>query len=263
MLADDLVALGNQLHARYVAAQHGTRKGAAVPEGCPAGVPIPATVAASRKRLDAALDALRAATALRHEGVEPSPDSNDRPSATAASRSAWQAFNAWLGAWTLFADDGQSPSGVDAEGLFNRLFPAPDGLRFITWRSRRQWSAMQVRMDVLANEEVVATVTALGGARLLAALISTHDAFGRAFAFTAAKGVSVASPAVVLPQFIAAKVALRDYVVKVTGSADPDLANSEALAAWLMGPFRDMLAEFAAQAAPRPRTAPAPDAPTT
>ena len=264
MLADDLLALGHQLNARYVAVQHSLRKGAPpAPQGCPAGVPIPATVAASRKRLDAALVALRASANLRHESADPRPDASGKAPAITASRAAWQVFHAWLAAWSKGADDGQTPTREDAQALFGKVFPTPEGLRFITWRSRRQWTAMQVRMDILLTAEATATVTALGGERLLATLLATHASFGHTFAFTAAKGVSPSATAVVLPQFTAAKGTLRDYVMKVTGSADRDIRESEALAAWLLGPFNEMLAEFAAQSVARPRVTPTPDAPTT
>lgn len=70
-----------------------------------------------------------------------------------------------------------------------------------------------------------------------------------------------ATPVVMFPQFTAGKDALRDYVVKVAGSADPDLRDSEALAAWLLDPFREFVAGFAAQPINRPKTATGPKPP--
>ena len=261
MLAADVLALGEQLDARLTAVLPGAH---AAPVGCPVDVAIPATVSASHGRFATTLSALRDATAKRHDADSDVPDTAAQATANRASDNAWQAINGWLGAWSLRDDDGVSPTPAEAQRLFGRLFPPPEGLRFIAHRPRRQWTSMQTRMDILAAPETTALVTALGGERLLARLTSTHAAFGRAFAFTTAQTTSAAA-AVMLPQFVAAKDALRDYVTKIAGSADPDIRDSEALAAWLLGPFREMVAEFAAQPATRSKTPtpPAPVAPTT
>ncbi len=261
MLAADVLALGAQLDARFTAVLPGA---SAAPVGCPVDVAVPATVSASHARFSTTLTALREATAKRHDADSDLPDTDAQATANRASDNAWQALNGWLGGWSLRDDDGVSPTPAEAQRLFGRLFPPPEGLRFISHRPRRQWTSMQTRMDILAAPESVALVTALGGERLLARLTATHAAFGHAFAFTTAQSPSVAA-AVMLPQFVAAKDALRDYVMKVAGSADPDIRDSEPLAEWLLGPFHEMVAEFAAQPAARSKTPtpPAPVAPTT
>ena len=256
MQAADVLALGEQLDARFAAILPGAPT---PPVGCPIDVAVPATVSASHGRFVVTLTALREATAKRHDADSDQPDVEAQSSANRASDTAWRVIHRWLGAWANRAEDGAAPTAADAQRLFGRLFPKPEGLRFIARHPRRQWTSMQTRMDILAAPETTALVTALGGARLLARLTATHAAFGHVFAFTTAQSPSVAA-AVVLPQFVAAKEALRDYVRKVAGSADPDIRDSEALAAWLLGPFRELVADFAAQPATRSKT-PAPRAP--
>jgi hypothetical protein len=50
---------------------------------------------------------------------------------------------------------------------------------------------------------------------------------------------------------LAAKDTLRGYVKQVLGSADPEVPQSEALAAWVLGPFNDRVAELASRSAAR------------
>ena len=90
MQADDLLALGDRLHARYVAAQSANSDDDGVaPEGCPVGVAIPATVAASHTRFTVSLSALRATIALRYEGGNATPEAITPAMANVASDRAW------------------------------------------------------------------------------------------------------------------------------------------------------------------------------
>lgn len=261
MQADDLLAVGSQLHARYFAVLSAHTDDATVPpEGCPVGVAIPAAIATSHTRFTASLSALRATIVLRYERSDDA-EAITPAKANVDSDRAWQTLHAWLGAWSMLADDDQNPTPADAVTLFGKLFPAPVGLRFINYRPRRQWTAMEHRMAVLTDPDVDTTIRALGGARVLANVTTTHETFGRTFGFTAALSANTAAPVVMIPQFSAAKDALRDYVAKVAVSADPDLPDSEALAAWLLRPFREMVAEFAAQPINRTKTATVPTPP--
>lgn len=260
MQTDDLLGVGDQLRARYLAATSPARKGGDLrPEGVPEGVHVPASIAASWKRFDAAHVALGAYVLQREASVLNAAPTDDASAvANDASDRAWRAFAAWLEAWAQHDEDGKAPGSADAMALRARLFPAPHGLRFIAWRPRKQWMAMQARMVTLGEDAVVEVVKGLGGARLLAALDRTHRAFGRAYGFTAAQATEAAEETDARPLWTAAREALRDYVKKVEGHADPDVPGSEALAAWLLAPFTEMVRDFAAQATPRAKTEPQP-----
>lgn len=250
----DLLALGDQLQVRFVEVTKTHRKGAEVPVGCPVGAVVPPAVTASWKRFHGSVVALREATALRDRPEAPSttlvPDT-----CNAASDQAWRACEGWLAGWTQHRDDGVAPGAVEADALYRRVFPAPTGMKFIGWRPRKQWSAMKDRMAIFAEPAVLSTMKALGGERLVEALRVTHADFGAAYGFTAATA-DEAEGVDARPQLLAVKDALRGYVKKVEGSADPDVHGSEALAAWLLGPFDSLVAEFASRpAAPRAKPA--------
>lgn len=241
----DLLALGDQLHARLNELSKTRRKGEAAPVGCPVGASVPAPIEASWKRLWAGVVALREVTARRDhpDAAEPALDPD---ASNASSDEAWRAFEGWLGGWTKHRDDGRKPGAVEARALQARLFPKPGGMQFIGWRPRKQWTAMTSRMAILAEPDVVALVKAFGGERLSDALRVTHGDFGKAYGFTAAQS-DEAEGVDTRPQILAVKDALRSYVKKVEGSADPDVAGSEALASWLLGPFDALVAEFDAR----------------
>ncbi len=256
MESSDAVGLGEQLALRYQAVASPKKKPV---EGAPVHVAIPPNVAASWKRFAVAHDELSKAAALRiaTTGLTPAAPVEDDDAANAASDDAWRTFEAWLGAWARHADDGKAPRGADAAALYARVFPAVDAMRFIGWRPRKQWVAMQGRMAVLdepANRELL---NGLGGARLHEHLRATHDAFGRAYGFTAVQADGAAATVDVRSVFMAAKDALRQYVTRVAASADPDVPGSEALATWLLAPLHEMVAEFAA--APTKRATPEAD----
>lgn len=241
----DLLALGDQLHARLHEVTKPRRKGEAPPAGCPVGASVSAPVEASWKRLSAGLAALREVTAKRDhpDAAEPALDPD---ASNASSDEAWRAFDAWLGGWAKHRDDGKKPGAAEARALQARLFPKPGGMQFIGWRPRKQWTAMTSRMAILAEPGVAALVKALGGERMSDALEVTHADFGKAYGFTAAQS-DEAEGVDTRPQILTVKDALRAYVKKVEGSADPDVAGSEALASWLLGPFDALVAEFSAR----------------
>lgn len=243
----DLVGLGEQLCVRYDA----VASPAATPvQGAPVDITIPAPVAASWRRFIGSHDVLARSSALRRAAAPIVTDGADTAAANAASDVAWRTFESWLRTWSRHRDDGMTPSAGEAGALHGRLFPSADGMRFIKWKARRQWVAMQGRMTILDEAASVALVHGLGGARLLTALRDAHEGFGRAFGFTK---VQVDAPAGVdlRPLFAAAKEALRSYATRVEGSADPDVAGSEALAAWLLAPLKTLVGELTAVPTPR------------
>jgi hypothetical protein len=263
-----VVAVIDQLEARATAVTAAQpRKKTAPPASLPTevapGTALPPQIAASLARLCRGRDELRVVVRTTAEPTAAMPDAT-RAAANGASDAGWRAFEGWLGGWAQL-DDGEAPGAAEAHALHARVFPTDvprgeAGLRFIGWRPRKQWEAMDARMEVLATEPARRLVESLGGARFLAHLRTTHAEFGRAYGFTHATA-NAGTPAVdTRPQWLAAQDALRDYVRKVATYADPDVPGSAALAGYLLGPFVEMQAEFAAR--PIKKKAPAQSAGT-
>lgn len=256
MEASDVVTVGSQLTVRYLAVTSPKKHPVA---GAPVHVAIPANVAASWKRFAAAHGELSAATTLRiaTTGATAAALVEDPDTANSASDDAWRTFDAWLSAWGRHADDGKAPRGADAAALHARVFPADDAMRFIQWRPRKQWVAMEGRMAMLAEPASRELVRDFGGARLLEHLQTTHAAFGRAYGITAAQADATPAAVDVRSAYVAAREALRGYAMRVAASADPDVPGSETLATWLLAPLRDMMEDFAT--APTKRATPEAD----
>ena len=159
---------------------------------------------------------------------------------------SYRAFESWLEGWTLARDDGQKPSPADALWLYEAVFPAADGLRFVNLRPRRQWVAMKPRMETLAGERAQTIITGLGGARLHQQLAAAHARFGRAYGFLAVTTDTDEGPIDARPEFSAAKDALRDFVRKLDTYAEPTIPGSEALSTFLLKPYLDLVSELAA-----------------
>jgi hypothetical protein len=120
------------------------------------------------------------------------------------------------------------------------------------------------RMKVLDSERAKAVVAGFGGARHARQLAAAHARFGKAFGFTAAVVETVGGPTDGRPHWVTAREALRALVQKIESHADPEIAGSEALAAFLLGPYVDMATDLAEdhrrtrqkKSAPTPATPP-------
>jgi hypothetical protein len=252
--ADDLLGLRDQLGAR-IAALLPPPKGAkkpAQPVALPAGVEpmdaLPPQIDRPWKRFDAAAKELATfrgdrASAQANE-AHAAGDLTEQDAANADADDRWRAFERWNAGAAGLKDDGKSPPPAEARWLYARLFPAPEGLRFITRRPRVQWTAMEQRMTLLQEDRAQAVIQGFGGARHHQQLAAAHARFGKAFGFTVAIVQPDGGPTDGRPQWVTARDALRTLVQKIESWADPDIAGSEALAAYLLGPYVEMVADL-------------------
>ena len=157
---------------------------------------------------------------------------------TGTARSATGSKSAAL---FLTEDDGLKPAPSEARWLYAQLFPAAEGLRFITRRPRAQWSAMVQRMSVLGGERGQSVIEGFGGARHWKQLVAAHARFGKAFGFTVAVVAPTDGPTDGRSQWSAARDALRALIQRIEGYGDPEIAGSEALATFLLGPYVELV----------------------
>ncbi|MGK4004352.1 hypothetical protein WMF31_17085 [Sorangium sp. So ce1036] len=250
----DVLALRDQLAAR-IAAVLRPMKGreradseVALPEGLEPLDALPPHIELSWRRFDAAAQELQAFRARRADALaneaHTASDASEQSAANADADDRWRAFEQWNAGAAGLSDDGESPSPSGARWLYAQLFPAPEGLRFITRRPRAQWTAMVQRMSVLQGERAQAVIAGFGGARHMKQLAAAHARFGKAFGFTAVVQPA-GGPSDGRPQWVTAREALRALLQRIEGHADPEIAGSEALVAFLLGPYVELVDDVA------------------
>lgn len=251
--ADDVLGFRDLLGARIAALlppAKGAKNAGAV--ALPAGVEplkvLPTLIERPWKRFDAAateLATFRSGRAsARADEAHAALDPTEQNGANADADDRWRAFEQWNAGAAGLKDDGKTPSPAEARWLYAQLFPAPDGLRFITRRPRAQWAAMDQRMELLRGERAQAVIAGFGGTRHQQQLVAAHARFGKAFGFTVVVITPEGGPTDGRPQWVAARDALRTLVQKIEGHADPEIEGSEALAAYLLAPYVEMATDL-------------------
>ncbi|AUX28079.1 hypothetical protein SOCE836_001470 [Sorangium cellulosum] len=254
LVADDVIGLRDQLSARIAAVlrpRGGKRKeaDAPLPKGLDPLAALPPHIDRPWRRFDAAATELQG-----FRGLRASAQADQRHlAASEAERSAantdvddrWRAFEQWNAGAAGLSDDGQTPAPSEARWLYAQLFPAPEGLRFITRRPRVQWAAMVQRMKTLEEERAQAVIEGFGGTRHYRQLIAAHARFGEAYGFTNVVLANEGAPTDGRPQWSAARDALRSLIQKIESHADPEIPGSEALAAFLLAPYVEMVDDLA------------------
>lgn len=275
LMADDLIGVHDLMAARIdaVVRPGGKKPGDGdppLPEGLLPRDSLPDQIDRPWQRFHAAtteLSRFRGARAgAQAEEAYAATDETEQTAANADADDRWRAIERWNSASALLADDGAGPSPAEARWLYAQTFPPPDGLRFITWRPRAQWTQMVQRMQVLEGERAQAVIHGFGGARFYAQLLAAHARYGKAYGFTIAVPDPVGGPTDGRPQWLAARDALRALVHKVEAYADPDIEGSEALVAFLLGPYVAMVTDMEKSRrarAKKPEPAPAPPAKPT
>jgi hypothetical protein len=117
---------------------------------------------------------------LHHSGASEAAQS----AANTDSDDRWRALEQWNAGAAGLSADGQTPSPSDARWLYGQLFPAPEGLHFITRWPRVQWAAMVQRMKTLEEERAQVVIEQFGGTRHYRQLVAAHARFGEAYGFT-------------------------------------------------------------------------------
>ena len=136
--------------------------------------------------------------------------------------------------------------GVSGIGLAIARRLAAEGARLAIWdRDRAALDDAAARIGAPVHADCLDLVDP---AAVMAAGVSTAAALGRIDILVACAGIT--GPNGVPPVDDAARASFR-----------PDLRDSEALAAWLLDPFREFVAGFAAQPINRPKTATGPKPP--
>ncbi|KYF96870.1 hypothetical protein BE18_10175 [Sorangium cellulosum] len=254
LVADDVIGLRDQMSARIAAVlrpRGGKRREADAPlsKGLEPLAALPPHIDRPWKRFDAAATELQG-----FRGLRASAQADQRHlAASEAERSAansdvddrWRAFEQWSTGAAGLSDDGQTPAPSEARWLYAQLFPAPEGLRFITRRPRVQWAAMVQRMKTLEEERAQAVIEGFGGTRHHRQLVAAHARFGEAYGFTNVVLAKEGTPTDGRPQWSAARDALRSLIQKIESHADPEIPGSEALAAFLLAPYVEMVDDLA------------------
>ncbi|WP_437872571.1 hypothetical protein [Sorangium sp. So ce363] len=271
LVADDVIGLRDQMSARIAAVlrpKGGKRKegDAPLPKGVEPVAALPPHIDRPWKRFEAAATELQGFRGLRasaqadqrHSGASEA----ERSAANTDSDDRWRALEQWNAGAAGLSEEGQTPSPSDARWLYGQLFPAPEGLRFITRRPRVQWAAMVQRMKTLEEERAQAVIEQFGGTRHYRQLVAAHARFGEAYGFTTVVLAKDGGPTDGRPQWSAARDALRSLIQKIESHADPEIPGSEALAAFLLAPYVEMVDDLAKPrrraSATKPEAVPAP-----
>lgn len=276
-VAEDLLGFRDQLNARVAALvppEGASANGDVVlPAGLQPLAALPPHIDRPWRRFDAATNELQK---LRQERAGAQADAavaagneTEKDASNADADDRWRAVEAWNKGAAALAEDGATPSPAEARWLYAQLFPASDGgLRFITRRPRAQWTAMVQRMGVLEGERAQAVIAGFSGARHYTQLLTSHARFGKAYGFTTAVIEAVGGPTDGRPQWVNAREAMRTLVQKIESFADPEIEVSEALAAFLLAPYVEMVTDLEKSRRARPKKpeaappAPAPAKPT-
>ena len=273
LVADDVIGLRDQVSARIAAVlrpKGGKRKegDAPLPKGVELLAALPPHIDRPWKRFDTAATDLQGFRVMRAsaqaEQRHSAATEAERSAANTDSDDRWRAFEQWNAGAAGLSDDGETPVPSEARWLYAQLFPAPDGLRFITRRPRLQWTAMVQRMKTLEEERAQAVIEGFGGARHHRQLVAAHARFGDAYGFTTVALAKEGAPTDGRPQWSAARDALRSLIQKIESHADPEIPGSEALAAFLLAPYVELVDDLARSRrrapARKPEAVPAPPA---
>lgn len=144
-------------------------------------------------------------------------------------------------AWGRLA--GEIPEGDIARDLQQRLFA--DGLEFINYKSRKEWSVVDTKLKVIDDENLEPEFAKLGALPMLAHLRNVHAQYGEVLGMTK-PAASVESPLVGEKRH-ALLDSIRHYVVAVNGSVRRKMPATQELATQLLKPLADWEAE-----APKP-----------
>ncbi len=186
---------------------------------------LPGPIERSRARLEVVSIALAAAL---KSSVEPVVPPAVRRRAERAAAAAWEATFDWLSGWCKLEGD-DNPHRAAACDLFALLFPS-DADKGALPSPRIEAGEGTPRLAGL-DQEQLATFALLGGKAFLDQLRKAQ----RGLDLTA--GAPREDAAAVREQIAAAAGALRQYLVRVSSHADPEIAGSEALAEALMRPL--------------------------
>ena len=146
--------------------------------------------------------------------------------------------NSWAGLDDRLQGLARLPAGkpgvAEAAALRKRLFPT--GLGFLKLNYRLEWSESQTRLELIDREGLTGSIDQLAGKVFLQSIREGHESYGRALGMTAALETPATMPQVrgAMDAFLEA---LRNYIVKVMASVEPDEPATQTTADALLAPF--------------------------
>lgn len=173
-----------------------------------------------------------ACAALEQALTPESVDTQAAKQADSVMDEVWGAFHDWLRGWnrlTLLSAAEQER----VQALYRTVFG--EGLRFLNYSYKTQWQASRARLEVLADELNRQLLTQLGGLPFGTRLVEAHRAYGEALGIT--KETQEEPSTEVRECFMTLLAALRDYVLKVQATVEPDDAASQTQAQALLQPL--------------------------
>ncbi|MBI5496431.1 MAG: hypothetical protein HY904_15520 [Deltaproteobacteria bacterium] len=111
----------------------------------------------------------------------------------------------------------------------------PDGMAFTQIPFLKQWAESDTRLSRLEDAEIAAAVNALGLGDLVNQTRAAHTEYGRVLGITEVNAVPTAVPGLLEP-LQALNNSLRDWVIKVAASVEPDQPATEERARRLLAP---------------------------
>lgn len=208
---------------------------------------VPITVSGCMTRLQAACVTL--SQAAHADATELAQKKTAKSDNRHRYKRAWSAVRAMFGAWR--EADAFTKLPVSSRDAFERVFPE-GAVPPLRGSSRAVWSASAAVLTRAKREGVDGVVRALGGADVYGHLLREHDALGVALGLDTAHapapdaimlGVTEVVP--LAEALAAAKDILREYVLKVTAMAGPEVPGSTELVAQLLKPLYDAALERA------------------
>lgn len=190
---------------------------------------LPKAIASALKRLDDKHGSLAEALLVRLAAMAaPTPAVR---AADLAEDAAWSALFDWL---TGFAKLPFSPpEAAVAAAILAVLFP--DGLKFTKIAYRLEWSEVETRIKLIAEQKLDEQIEGLGGGVFLRTVARAHKEYGEALGIT--RPLDPAAAAALRTPLEDMIEALRLYVLRVAAHADPDDPETQALVDKLLAPL--------------------------
>jgi hypothetical protein len=184
------------------------------------------------------LGALAASQAALSEALcdQVTPDTEESADTVQLDRildGCWSGLNDFLTAFTKLPPG--SPEVGEATALQAAILAG--GLKFILLTYVLEWSESEVRLQRIKKNGFDVRVKALGGQVFLDALTKAHQDYGKALGMTTPVATPTETPPSIREALDTFAETLREYIVKVMGSVEPDEPETRALADKLLAPL--------------------------
>lgn len=157
---------------------------------------------------------------------------------------------AWGGLYRFLQPIAHLPERFPQQAIAARILGIvfPDGLRFVTLPSPKEWTEAESRRQRMTKDGLDAQIEKLGGGPFIAWLKSAHAAYGVALGITEEKAADPQQPTM-RSRRDELLDAVRSYVLKVSAFADSDDTALRALSERLLRPIVEWEQRHRARAA--------------